>query len=102
VADDPAPQTGSAADNNAPPADLLPPSGESDNSAQQPDSLPDESQPEAADSGQPGEAAQDPDAEESAEEPQPAGTAGSIISFLVGWMLGAAGAWLGTRRRNIG
>ena len=101
-ADDPAQQTGSAADNNAPPADLPTPSGEDARSAQQPDSLPEESQPEAADAGQPGEAAQDPDAEESAEEPQPAGTVGSIISFLVGWLLGAAGAWLETRRRNIG
>lgn len=102
-ADDGGQQTETAADNNAVPAEVLPPSEGDENSVQPPDSPSAESAPEAADAGQPDTAAQeDPAAEESAEEPAPAGQAGSIVSFLVGWLLGAAGAWLGTRRRNIG
>lgn len=89
------------ADNSGPPAEALPPM-EGGEGGEQPAAPAAEPPSEAADAGQPQTSPQGPDEDEPAEEPHPAGTAGSIISFLVGWLLGATGAWLGTRRRNIG
>jgi hypothetical protein len=56
--------------------------------------------PSAADAGMAdADAASEPvDAADPA--PEPASKVGSILSFVVGWLLGAIGAWLGTRKRN--
>ena len=93
-------QSEPVADNSGPPGESVP-SMEGGEAGEQPAAPASEPPSDAAPAGPTETAAQGPDDSAPADEPHPAGTAGSIISFLVGWLLGATGAWLATRRRNI-
>lgn len=97
---------GSSEANGAPPVDNGTAAGEppapdvapNANPASPPSEPAETAPPSDADAGMPEAAAEPADAADPA--PEPASKVGSILSFVVGWLLGAICAWLGTRKRN--